>query len=556
MLNRKSSFFLVLIILIFFLFVIPQLKKPFLNDEFYFINSAKSINEVGYPIVYDGEQKTELLGGLHPPFFMHILAISFKLFGSSEIIARLVPVLFAVGTIILIYLISMEIFKKKENKHTIALISCLVYVINPLVIQGSLLIDIDGGLLTFLMMMLIYTFIKTAGRNYLLLSLIMVVALWAKIQAILFLVPLFLFYLLNKRIKEGIINLSIIGGLSVGTFLVTWFLYSTITPLHFNMPFEHSFGYIQFSKPALFDNLLLNIWAIKNMIFWTTPPFLLLVSIATYQRVKTFLNTKKALYIDLLLIYGLVILFFFMMINTISYGFPKYLTQMMPLFSILLGHFIANFRFKSNSKFPFISIALILLLFLFHFLVIGDPFIPHNLFYTTSISLGNNLTTYLLSSLHGSLYLLPILITFIILLGLRYKFYTSLVLSLIIVLIVSGFYIDYVQSKADYSTIYNYGQEGFLETADYIRARTTNEDVILAPQVIADYAGRKYYHSFYFDAGWINFTKTIKENDLPYLVIAPQNKFEGYHDLYEFRIEIGHFKIYQRKEDILPNSIS
>ena len=108
-------------------------------DEVDFALAADGINNEGIPQYYRGEHHSEHLGLYHPPLFIHTLAFSFQSFGVSEVSAHIVPFLFSLATLVVVYFLALELFKNDEKRYTIALLGSSIYAINPLVIQNGFL---------------------------------------------------------------------------------------------------------------------------------------------------------------------------------------------------------------------------------------------------------------------------------------------------------------------------------------------------------------------------------------------------------------------------------
>ena len=122
----KNKVILLVCIAAFLFFAFASINKPFVMDEIFFVNAAI------------GENLEEFIAALtHPPLYVYMVMLSFKIFGVSEAAARLVGIIFSIATIILIYLLSLEIFYENKKKHLIALSGSFIYSINPFVIQNS-----------------------------------------------------------------------------------------------------------------------------------------------------------------------------------------------------------------------------------------------------------------------------------------------------------------------------------------------------------------------------------------------------------------------------------
>ncbi len=539
------------------MFTVNSLKKPFILDDLIFITSAENWVSEGRPIYYNGELIKGNLMLVHPPLYLYLLTLVSRIFGLTELVVKVFGVLFSVLTLLVIYFLALELSKKRKEKYFIALLASLIYAISPFVIQISLLVDIDGTILTFLMTLFIYIFIKKFDtlnlKDSIFLGFLLSVIMWTKFQGAFFiLASVFIFYLLKKDFLRGLKNTFIIGVLAVSVFLLSWGVYSAIFNFPFWIPFEHNLGFLDnFNQVSPLQTIFLILWSVKNLLFWMTPTFFILVLVILLRRITSYIKLKRLSHSDFLLVYSFIIMIFFTFMQQTAYGFPKYFIPIMPVFSVLIADFLAGFKFGNSKKLFQYSIFLILILMLFNFFILKDPFVEHNIFFTKSITLEENLTDYLFYNLKGLLFFVPFIAAFLYFLILRYKPYKSLIISSVIVLISTCVYIDFIQAKADYSTNYAYGQRGVLEAAEYVRANTNTDDIIISPQSIAYYAKRKFYMSYPTMPEFLErFDNIIDTQQIPLIVVSPSEKLPDFSEKYAFDRTIGHFRVYKKIKEV------
>ncbi len=563
-LYKYRKILLLLSLVIFFSFIIPSLNKPFVMLEIGNVCMAQSINEFGLVNAVTYEKMLKCTGiytniseeahTYHAPTYLILLGLSLKAFGTSEVSARIVPLIFATATLFLVYFLSLAIFKNNKKKYTISLLAAFLYSINPLVIQSSTLIFSDSiatlfpTILSFYIFIKFYSFIK---RYFILAFIIMTFILfWTKLQVpALFSFSIFFYLLLNKDFK---LILKLFSAVLIGTilFFVSWFFIS----LEFQLPFTQMISYNLhiFGKSAISPlyKLLLIAWSTKNIIFWIVPGFFILFCIAVYKRIRNYFSIKKAEYIDLLVIYSVFTSLFFLFLHEGAFGFPIFNYTIMPLAAIIISHFLSELKVGCNKKLIYISIGFVLLLFIFNIYVLKDPFIPHNIFYTKSIDVGTDLETYFNSSLNGIWYIAPLLFGFLIFKLFRYKSIKALIITALITLTVTCFYINGVQAPADYSTTLGYGQNGLIEAANYINKNTKEEDMIISRVDIAYYANRSFI-SLYSDPEYLNrITSAIETGDIQYIALSSSERLPDIKNRYYLDAKFGNFKIFKKiKED-------
>lgn len=125
--NKITIFLLLFIILAGIYLRVYNLDKPsFWVDELDFVYAAKSMSEVGRPLLNSGYPYSRA------PLVTYSLMASFKLFGISEFSARLPVAIFGVLSIPLLYLIGRSFFGKR-----VGLLAALFLTFSPLAIGLS-----------------------------------------------------------------------------------------------------------------------------------------------------------------------------------------------------------------------------------------------------------------------------------------------------------------------------------------------------------------------------------------------------------------------------------
>jgi len=365
---------------------------------------------------------------------------------------------------------------------------------------------------------------------------------------------------------------SLKNSIGIGLFAVTWYFYTRDIGVPFLNVFMSSASYSGTSKLiSLFslESILLRIWTIKNIMFWTTPFFLILVIFALVNRIKEYFKERKTTFMDFFIIFSFLIIIQYIILYPSGYGFPKHFFAMVPGFSILIAYYISKFRLKdlvSNKRLLYALLAVVILVTIFNFIFLKDPFIDHNIFYSKSITLENNFDEYLISNIKGIFFFFPFAIIFMIFYPIlkkeKYSTYYTIVVSMFITIIASSVYIDYIQAKADYSTKWGYGEKGILETSRYIKEHTSEDDIIISRGCIAYYAQRRYYMSYpdpnpgirrhmnFMNVKLVdypdNINKLIKNKSVPYVVMSNLEKNIYTEPEYYPIAKYGSFIIYKK----------
>ncbi len=147
---------LVFIAFLFLLIRLPFITKEYAPEEAAWVRAGQGVEQTGFPWTYVGEQSPGAWAYWKGPLFPWLLGASYKIYGESEAASRSVPLIFSLGQIILIYLLARRIFNT-DIGGKIGLLAAFLITINPLAIQNSLQIDIDGSMVAFFALLIIYS---------------------------------------------------------------------------------------------------------------------------------------------------------------------------------------------------------------------------------------------------------------------------------------------------------------------------------------------------------------------------------------------------------------
>ena len=194
--NKKLTIIIVVLLIGFFLRFISGIKAPLVPDEYEGIIVVK--RSFFKPIWND-----PLIGG-HPPLHFYILRLSASILSNSKISYRFPQIIFGTITIFIIYKLSLLMFKSKN----IALLSMILWCINPFLIGFSRQIAHISGLLFFATLFLYFFWKLLYTKNtklYYLLSIIFLLGFFYKETMILVLVFCYAFLFFHKKFRR-IIN--------------------------------------------------------------------------------------------------------------------------------------------------------------------------------------------------------------------------------------------------------------------------------------------------------------------------------------------------------------
>jgi len=537
---KKPYLILVLIILLHLTFVILSANQLYYGDEVIFLTAAKEIasgqitGSFGYQ---DGLLiKDQSIMLFHPPTYIYILSLFIKLFGESPYSVRAVSALFSVGSIILVYFITKKILEKRfsEDSEKWALIASFIYAINPATIQNIILIEIDGGLLNFLILLFIYFYISNRNFYYLIPSLFLIFS--SKIiGAILVFGALFLTNLITKDFKEllKILKLYIITGV---LFAISFYIYTLVFNLNFTYLFLHN------SIIGVLSNFLTNpkailrsIWSFKTFFYFATPFLTFLLILASYKLIKNIFLIKDYLKenkeIFFLWIYILIIFLFNFILGQSAYNFVKYFAIAIAPIIILIIFFTPK-KIKNLKKATLLIIITLFILTIYFIIFLKDPLIPE----VQNRIINSNI--YEVINLVLVRILLYSIIPIFLCIGLFQRIPKKrLWLVLIFLLIFTSFYLNIIQITADYSTHNLYGDKGLKPTIEFLKDKPP-EKIAAYIHVIyfLDYKNSLEITTLFHDMDLLE--EKIQKNNIQYLVIYEKDlEFIKKEILEEFQLE-------------------
>lgn len=278
-----------------------------------------------------------------PPFYSYLLYISFKIFGSSIFIARLVSILSSLLSIIGVYLLGNLLFSKKEG-----LIAAFILSVIPMHVEVGRNIQTDSTYVALLLLAL-YFYIRSEmdneKRNKILFGIFFGLSLFTKSFAIFSMLTIFIWEtFINKKGIKWIFNKNLILSLIIIVFIISpFYLYQVIKNLSYFIS-DTTGGALITTKFPDADMLLY----LATDAFWAFSPLIAIVLVISvlYSIYLMISPNTKEIYkngIYLLFIQLGVYLLFYLFVHKHSY----YMLMFSPLLAIIGGKFIALIKNRS-----------------------------------------------------------------------------------------------------------------------------------------------------------------------------------------------------------------
>ena len=510
---KKIIIILAISLIIFGIFLrVISLDKDFTGEETDFVSPAIAISQTGHPIFYHSEQQPREIALWHPPMYIFLMGLIFKI-SFSEMAARSINFIFSILTAILIFLFCKNILTSKGGKE-IGLIASVFFLFNYYILSSSIIIDIDI-FSTFFVFGFIYFVIMYSQENkksyFIFSALFLLFGLANRYpMTILAYVGIGIYYSeilkkphtkvygefpnpknerrthrfsdFKKESKNYFKKYLLIGILASLIFVLIWGVYSTlIEPGNFLSFIKHNskFGISQFSDLKIYiASFLLNISQFVRL--FTIPATILMLSSFIY------FFKRKEKEIRTLLIYILSILIFFLIVPRPAFGYPRYFMTIFPGVSILISLFLwENLNEKKFGKKEYVFSSLIFILS-FLFLIIFNPQLTN--YESDGLILATNIPDFLFN--------ISASIPFILFLFMKDK-RKFLILALIALMISYSLFFNF--------KFINYNSH-IKETGEYLNSVTSDDDILIVPKAIGFYSERRYY---------------VNENNKPLLDLSP-----------------------------------
>ncbi|HLD06232.1 MAG TPA: glycosyltransferase family 39 protein [Candidatus Nanoarchaeia archaeon] len=468
----------ILIALVLLPFLLVKLPE---HDELPLLVMSDSINAVGVPLMYYGEDAGWGYGYVHPPLYTYAISLVraiTPMVYSSFVAARIVGVLSLIVTILLAYLIIRRLSPHHAGIFPIFLI---LYLLNAVVLRKSLLILFDTSLLSVLLLAFVYLFIRfrriQGAGHYALLLLVFTLALWTKFTTPYLMLAGIVIYTLIRREYARLFSYAAVGVGSTLLFVGTWYLYTQLISGPFLTPFQTTlFGRIV-GDSLSFSLVLRHIANFAYHLFWFSPAFILLLLFALGERAKDYWRTRSASVLDFFALYIVVTWGAYLIrAPNINYLFP-----IVPIAVILLS-FSVHRHLHISAKAAWRGVACMLALFAYYLLLPDPLLLLQDILPWDAGSLPMLLAL--------AAYVAPVAAVAFPLAARNQRLFVALCIILLVPMSLS---LAVTQAFASYSTEILYGREGYVETLAYAQKHVSPNDLVVTEDEIAYFNGNRFY---------------------------------------------------------------
>jgi hypothetical protein len=248
-------------------------------------------------------------GMWHPPAYLYSLAVTAGLFGTGSVAMRATSLAWFLLSLVVVWKIT-GLLLDKGTPLLVRAVPVALLVMTPLLMEGSLLLDIDNTSLCFAILLLLWLYLKEpdtlAPRRLGLLALAFAFALASKLTTPYMLVASIAVYqLLRRQPVRAFVQATVIGVGGSAVFGAAYLAYCAL--LRYPAGFMFQFSYLgktgQFlHNPGLIGSFRSIYWNLT----WISLPIALLIASAIALRTIAFVRARRAQPIDLLLIFCVV----------------------------------------------------------------------------------------------------------------------------------------------------------------------------------------------------------------------------------------------------------
>jgi hypothetical protein len=478
------------IILLFILWFAGSADKPLNLDNTDFPAAAERTAVTGVPVYYKGEEEPNSLGIYHPPLYIYLLAAWINVFGFGEAQVRLFGMLCALLQGAIVLAIIRTLFGSAFRWGPIF---WAIFLLNPYTLQTAAITDIDSTIYGPLLCLVLLATLRISWRDgewrtdavswleFASIGVAIFLCLWAKLTTVLLVFPVvFLLLIARKGIRQAALVAAAIEGASIVAFLASYYLYGALVGLDVGVTFRFTLMvfYARGSSgtPGL-AALLRDHWnnlraMVPFTMSWTGLLPWAAACLALWVAFRAAIRQRDRRLLHYGLVLGLALLTTLCYCaQTMTFGSAPFkytfvfwgLVLTAPLF--LLARWTSPDPWQGSSR--TVTAALLCV------------YIAAEVW--ANLRVGDSLMLNGFAGPYSLVAYIPALLFVAALAATRYG-RAGLAAPMAVLAVYCGlqFGVAVYQEQAPYSTTYDYGQMGFLDTVAFLKSNTRSNDVIAA----------------------------------------------------------------------------
>jgi len=439
----------------------------------------------------DSEHLDEALHSFwHPPVYIVLLHFFRVLFSGSYVGGYVLGILSVLFSGFLIYKIIAISESKIDETPSVLMMVLLGYYSLPVVTQGAFIFDIDNTILTPILLLIYFLYIKFSRdpkwANGILLFLVILLSFWVKATTqVLLLCSIFLFHLIKGDFRFLLFKLVPVFGIAILSFYISYgWLYSEYV-LGGKGSFQYNQGKALFLlsgnytfKLPLRDFVFSIASNLGAIVIWSSPIMAVLIAtlfiwIIKDQKLLTLKWIGKPLdqkyMVPAIFTMAIIVAYSILMKVQPDAGFPKYHYPLFPFFFTILGAYLV----RSKVEFHWFDFGFFFIMLVAISLLTKDILYP---FYELGREKQMNLLFILFAKI--CLFMFAPVVVYV---AIRKKTKIKTIPDFLKVLMVFALIVNFsgliYRSQADYSTNYHYGIRGTDEALAYAKTIPINQSV-------------------------------------------------------------------------------
>ena len=346
--------------LVYLVLVGRQLGRPLMYDDANFALAARAVAETGLPFGNQGWMsergdfsQREQWALWHPPLYVYADGLAARIGGWTPPVLRVLGVLGGLATGVLTYLLAADLTRgPPAMKYLAGGLAAALVLICPLVVQSTLVLDIDFPLLLPLTLLFVLGYLRLEGtrRAWLWLAPLFALLLWSKMTNPVALVGVLVVWQLlhgARRFARAGLHLLGIGLGGAALFGISWVIVGRWLTFPLDMPFGVNLVQWQdsaevarraYTSPGAF------IEGLQPSTLWLGPGLVVLGLMGVAVRGGQLVGCWQVRHADLLI--GVLATLVLGYVNKSAGWFPKYQVALAPLLACLAAPIIARLWFE------------------------------------------------------------------------------------------------------------------------------------------------------------------------------------------------------------------
>jgi 4-amino-4-deoxy-L-arabinose transferase-like glycosyltransferase len=468
--------------LAYLVFVSRQLDRPLMYDDANFALGIKAVAETGLPFGNQGWMsergdfsQREQWALWHPPLYIYADGLLARVGGWTPPVMRLLGVVGGLATAVFTFVLARDLTHGPPTMRSLAGgIAVVLVLLSPLVIQSTLILDIDFPVLLPLTLVFLWLYLRLEATRarWLWVAPLFGLLLWAKMTNPLPLVfVIAIWQILRRQYSKGALHFLGIGLGGAALFGLSWLTIGRWLGFPVDMPF--GVNYVQWQDSAdvarrAYTSPGAFIEGLQPTVLWLGPALAALGLLGSAVRGAVLARAWNVRHADLLI--GVLAVLVLGYVNKSAGWFPKYQVAMAPLLACLATPLVAQACFARPRLTAAVGAVAVAASGLVTLRLVGDTWAQQR--------------TWQIDATAGAWLLAAVVLS--ALAGLPWRAAGATALAGLVGLAIGwSLAIDLRQLRADYQTDYWYGTTGTREAIGWVDAHLAADQTYLSAKEVA-----------------------------------------------------------------------